>query len=206
MGSSQSDVEEPPARYGRKIPLTEAERTTLRAERPSTHGRTSRLKILLVLIAAAIVIVAVFWYMYLLPPKGNTPEDAVNGFIDGFNTKDADEVVGHTVLRFADDLTRQLETASLEDMFDSYSVIQIEINSLQVFDHDEVALEIRNNLDEMVTEAESIYGVDVKDICIVDVNFTSSWLGDEYTEEWPMPCVRIGASWYVLIVPSMMEF
>jgi len=203
---SSSGSSGPPVRYARKVPLTvEEQESTAPAVRTVVQKRRGKGKLIAAIaVVAAVIVVAALGYFFLFK-KGamNTPEEALTEFVDAFNDRDSQRLIDVTVLHFADSATKQNEKDGLELLWAQHNDMHITINSVTAIMRGDMSASQLQGLDEIVTQVEQLYNIDVVDSCGIHFNSTTTQTGETpYTNEDVMPCVKIGSSWYIpTVVP-----
>lgn len=208
QGTGQTS-QKAPVRYGRKIALSEEElRTISTAQAARLRRRRSRLWFFVPVAIVLIAVAAIFSYVFVLPmfEGGNTPEEALEDFFVAFDEERAEDVLDITTLRYAPQVIRDSEIAAMEEQWRTTSPFQITVNFMTTVEYDDLVASIQADLDVIVEEVESMYEVDVKDVCVVNFNITTVYISEEYTTDGGLPLVKIGSNWYVAITPSMMPW
>jgi hypothetical protein len=203
---SSSGSSGPPVRYARKVPLTVEEQESIApAVRTVVQKKRGKGKLIAAIaVVAAVVVVAALGYLYFFK-KGaaNTPEDAFTEFVNAINDRDSQRVIDVTVLHFADSATKQNEKDGLELWWSQNGDMHVTINSVTAIMRGDMSASQLQGLDDIVTQVEQLYSIDVVDSCGIHFNTTTTLTGETpYTNEDIMPCVKIGSSWYIpTIVP-----
>jgi len=201
---SSSGSSGPPVRYARKVPLTvEEQKSIAPAVRTVVQKKRSKGKLIAAIaVVAAVIVIAALGYFYLFK-KGamNTPEEALAEFVDAFNDRDSQRLIDVTTLHFADSATKQNEIEGLELLWAQQSDFRITINSMSVIMRGDMPASQQQGLDEIVTQVEQLYSIDIVDSCGIHFNSTTTQTGETpYTSEDVMPSVKIGSSWYIAAV------
>lgn len=194
---------------GRKVPLTESESTELeKSLRTRIEKKRSGKKVAAIIIAIVVVIAVFLAYNYLLTPRGNSPEEAFTAWTEAMSDEDARAALDTTVLKFADETTQTDEVWNMEAAFNQFGDLEITVHSTVVAYYEDMAPLMQQSLDEIMSEVESIYEVDVQGACVVNFNMTSQYLVDNetvsYTTDGALPFVKIDDNWYIAFTPSMM--
>jgi hypothetical protein len=198
---SSSGSTGPPVRFARKVPLTvEEQKSIAPAVRTVVQKKRGKGKLVAAIaVVAAVIVVAALGYFFLFK-KGatNTPEEALTEFVDAFNGRDSQRLIDVTTLHFADSATKQSEREGLELLWAQQNDMHITINSMSVIMRGDMSASQMQGLDEIVTQVEQLYGIDVVDSCGIHFNSTTTQTGETpYTNEDVMPSVKIGSSWYI---------
>jgi len=167
-------------------------------EKSSKKVKVAVAAVVVILVIAAIAAGLVLFAFNTPPsPGGETPEQALNTFLDRMNLKDADGAVGQTVWTLADnrsDYVSMLDTM-LSSGFNHATItsgpdkfLKSDLNSTE-----------RAEKDARINYLESKYNVDVLDYVVFEFELSVSITGQTgpMTVSARMPCVLIEDKWYI---------
>ena len=203
VGSAGDGSGARPVKYGRKLELTVDEQRSL-IPQTERYRPARKSRLWLALFVIVVVAVAAFaGYTYFLQGGGSSPEDAFRGFVAAVNAGDAREAVDFTVDKFASDSAKEAGVQELLDDWAQDGMMMITIHSIEIVHRSDMGTLVRTQLDDLVSQVESLYGVNVKDSCGLIFNTTTIQGGETNSGEGNIPLVKIGGSWYLAPIMSV---
>jgi len=189
-----------PVRYGRKLDLSEEERISLAPQTQYRYPERKSRRGLLVAVIVVVLAVTLGYvaYVYLMGSnETSTPEDTFRRMIQAVNEQDWRTAIDFSVDKFASDDVKNTEVATLEQVWAENGNATMTIQSINVIYYDEMPASIASELDSLVTQVESMFGVDVKDSCALQFTSIVVTGGSSEFSDGTIPLVKIGSSWYV---------
>ena len=189
-----------PVRYGRKLDLSEEERISLAPQTQYRYPERKSRRGLLVAVIVVVLAVTLGYvaYVYLMGSnEASTPEDTFRRMIQAVNEQDWRTAIDFSVDKFASDDVKNTEVATLEQVWAENGNATMTIQSINVIYYDEMPASIASELDSLVTQVESMFGVDVKDSCALQFTSIVVTGGSSEFSDGTIPLVKIGSSWYV---------
>ena len=189
-----------PVRYGRKLDLSEEERISLAPQTQYRYPERKSRRGLLVAVIVVVLAVTLGYaaYVYLMGSnETSTPEDTFRRMIQAVNEQDWRTAIDFSVDKFASDDVKNTEVATLEQVWAENGNATMTIQSINVIYYDEMPASIASELDSLVTQVESMFGLDVKDSCALQFTSIVVTGGSSEFSDGTIPLVKIGSSWYV---------
>ena len=189
-----------PVRYGRKLDLSEEERISLAPQTQYRYPERKSRRGLLVAVIVVVLAVTLGYvaYVYLMGSnEASTPEDTFRRMIQAVNEQDWRTAIDFSVDKFASDDVKNTEVATLEQVWAENGNATMTIQSINVIYYDEMPASIASELDSLVTQVESMFGLDVKDSCALQFTSIVVTGGSSEFSDGTIPLVKIGSSWYV---------
>lgn len=152
------------------------------------------------LAVAAVVVVGVIAYVYLMPDEGNTPEEVFLAIIEAAEDGDVEDMTRCSVACFADDSLRGLASGELECQLWTFLAYTVSVNSYELVTSDESAY-VQGSLNAIVDYNEATYSVDIVDCCAIVADCTITIDDRVFTDEEAFPFVKIVSDWYLALVP-----
>jgi hypothetical protein len=131
------------------------------------------------------------------PKEASTPEDTFRRMIQAINEQDWRTAIDFSVDKFASDDVKNTEIATIEQVWAENGNATMTIQSINIIYYDDMPASIASELDSLVTQVESTFGVDVKDSCALQFTAIVDTGGSSDFSDGTIPLVKIGSSWYI---------
>jgi cyclophilin family peptidyl-prolyl cis-trans isomerase len=160
--------------------------------------------VIAVVIAAVVIAagaLAAFFVLDMLESDaGESPNEALETFINELNSGDANGVVDTTLAVFSDQYGASVQMVQ-SDLFDREDGLLFVLNGLDIiFYNDEVITSDQQaGLDALVWDVQTALDADVQDSCLLLFNMTASNGLESATFTGEIEAVEIGDEWYLAI-------
>ena len=163
-------------------------------------GGSTTLVVITIIVVIIVIIASIGSYFLISGLSGDdngnntTPKEALNMFVDQFNSGDIEGAYDSTIFGLGNDYGAFIEAQKIGFGDD---LPQLTIEDVSVTESDDMSISERNEAEILIVDIESEYYVEVDDYCLIEYTLTVDYSTEEKTVSGGVICVKVDGTWYL---------